>query len=133
MLQTSSYKGSTMKNHKLSCHCGAVELRVDLLDGVNTARRCNCSYCAKRGNVSATVPLNGLRIIKGADSLTLYQWNTKTAKHYFCKNCGIYTHHQRRSNPNEYGVNVAGLEGIHPEVLGEIPWSDGINHSKDRA
>lgn len=121
-----------MENHKLTCHCGAVELRVDLLDGVNTARRCNCSYCARRGNVSATVPLNGLHIVKGADSLTLYQWNTKTAKHYFCKVCGIYTHHQRRSNPNEYGVNVAGLEGMHPEALGEIPWSDGINHSKDR-
>ncbi len=120
-----------MKNHKLTCHCGAVELRVDLLDGLKTATRCNCSYCSRRGNVSATVPLDGLRIVKGADSLTLYQWNTNTAEHYFCKVCGIYTHHRRRSNPNEYGVNVAGLEGINPADLGDIPWSDGINHSKD--
>ncbi|NBU89174.1 MAG: GFA family protein, partial [Betaproteobacteria bacterium] len=37
--------------------------------------------------------------------LRLYQFNTKIAKHYFCSNCGIYTHHQRRSFPDQYGYN----------------------------
>tara|TARA_R110001583_G_scaffold51161_4_gene159717 strand:+ start:3291 stop:3494 length:204 start_codon:yes stop_codon:yes gene_type:complete len=53
-----------------------------------------------------SVALDGIRIISGSDTLKLYQFNTKTAKHYFCSNCGIYTHHQRRSSPNEFGFNI---------------------------
>lgn len=119
-------------NQKLTCHCGAVELEVKLSDGLNTARRCDCSFCRRRGAIAASAPLDGIKIIKGADKLTLYQWGSKTARHYFCSVCGIYTHHQRRSNPNEYGVNIAALEGVNPRDLGEIKWVDGINHPSDR-
>ena len=73
----------------------------------------------------AAVPLESLRVTRGADNLGLYQWNTKTAKHYFCQTCGIYTHHARRSNPNEYGVNVGCLDEVDPNTLGEIPVGDG--------
>ncbi|MEL6645820.1 MAG: GFA family protein [Pseudomonadota bacterium] len=117
---------------RASCHCGAVVLEVDLSDGLNTTRRCDCSFCARRGAIVVSAPLDGVRVVKGADVLTLYQWGTGTAKHYFCSVCGIYTHHQRRSNPNEYGVNVATLDGINPRDLGEVPWADGINHPSDR-
>ena len=55
--------------------------------------------CRRRGAIVATAPIGGLRIIKGADSLRTYQFNTDTAKHFFCSTCGIYTHHQRRSYP----------------------------------
>ncbi|MCB2135049.1 MAG: GFA family protein [Rhodobacteraceae bacterium] len=119
--------------HRLTCHCGAVELEVTLPDGLASAQRCDCSFCARRGAIAATVPLDQLRIVRGVENLTLYQWHTGTAKHYFCKICGIYTHHQRRLNPNEYGINVACLEGINPRDLGDVPWTDGINHPSDRA
>ncbi|MCT8159555.1 GFA family protein [Pseudoruegeria sp. SHC-113] len=118
--------------HKLTCHCGAVELRVTLSDGLNTMRRCDCSFCRRRGAIAASAPLDGIEIVKGANHLTLYQWGTGIAKHYFCKTCGIYTHHQRRSNPNEYGVNVGALEGVNPSELGDIPWADGVKHPADR-
>ena len=118
--------------HRLSCHCGAVEIEVRLTDGLATARRCDCSFCRRRGAIAASVPLDGLRIVKGADRLTLYEWGTRTAKHYFCAVCGIYTHHRRRSNPNEYGVNVGALEGVNPRDLGNVPWVDGVNHPSDR-
>lgn len=118
--------------HRLTCHCGAVEIEVTLTDGLATARRCDCSFCRRRGAVAATAPLDGIRILKGQDNLSLYQWGTSTAKHYFCATCGIYTHHQRRSNPNEYGVNVACLEGVNPRDLGNVEWSDGVNHPSDR-
>ena len=39
------------------------------------------------------------KIVKGEDKLKLYQFHTKVAKHYFCSICGIYTHHNPRSNP----------------------------------
>ncbi|MCX8509492.1 MAG: GFA family protein [Rhodobacteraceae bacterium] len=118
--------------HRLTCHCGAVEMAVTLSRGLKTARRCDCSFCRRRGAVAVTAPLDGIRILKGADHLTLYQWGTKTARHYFCAICGIYTHHQRRSNPNEYGVNAACLEGVNPRDLDPVPWSDGVHHPSDR-
>ena len=77
----------------------------------------------------AGVPLNGLEVTKGSKKLSLYQWNTKTAKHFFCSQCGIYTHHQRRSNPNEYGFNVACIEGIDINALGDIATGDGRSMS----
>jgi hypothetical protein len=118
--------------HRLACHCGAVEIWVTLPDGLASARRCDCSFCRRRGAVAVSVPLAGLRIAKGAEDLTLYQFGTRTAKHWFCKTCGIYTHHQRRSNPNEYGVNAACLDGVNPRDLDPVPWSDGVNHPSDR-
>ena len=85
-----------------------------------------------RGAIAASAKLDGLKILKGADKLMLYQFNTMTAKHYFCSVCGIYTHHQRRSNPNQYGFNVACLEGVNPYELDAVPVMDGINHPADR-
>lgn len=119
--------------HKASCHCGAVQFELTLPSGLDSPRRCSCSLCRMRGAIAASVALDGLRILKGADKLSLYQFNTKTAKHYFCSVCGIYTHHQRRSNPNQFGFNVACLEGINPFDLGEVPVLDGINHPADRS
>ncbi|MBD3805158.1 MAG: GFA family protein [Rhodobacteraceae bacterium] len=118
--------------HRLTCHCGAVEMEVTLSDGLNTKRRCDCSFCRRRGAVAVSAPLTGIRIVKGEENLSLYQFGTMTAKHYFCKTCGIYTHHQRRSNPNQFGVNAACLEGVNPRDLDPVPWSDGVNHPTDR-
>lgn len=117
---------------KATCHCGAVELSVRLSDGLNTARRCDCSFCRRRQAAAVSAPLNGVRIVKGENNLSLYQWGTKTAKHYFCKTCGIYTHHQRRSNPNEFGINAANIEGVDIRALEPIGWHDGVNHPSDR-
>ena len=115
-----------------TCHCGSVQFEVDLPTGFQDLSRCNCSMCARRGTVVTSVPLDAFRILQGAENLTLYQFNTKTAEHYFCSTCGIYTHHRRLSNPNQFGVNVACIEGVNPFELGDIPTTDGINHSSDR-
>lgn len=108
-----------------SCHCGAVVFEVDLDEGLQNLRRCNCSLCRRKGAIMAGVPVTRLRVVKGEDQLALYQWNERIARHYFCKVCGIYTHHQRRSNPEEYGFNVACLEGVDPFALEDVGLSDG--------
>lgn len=118
--------------HRLSCHCEAVVLELSLPDGLVDPRRCDCSMCRRRGAIVASVPLDGIRFIKGEDVLGLYQFNTRTAKHFFCTRCGIYTHHQRRSNPSQYSFNVGCLEGVNPYELGNIPVYDGVNHMADR-
>jgi len=80
-----------------SCHCGTVRFRVRLTNGLHTARRCTCSYCRIRGAIAVSADLGGVDILSGADALSLYKFNTGTARHFFCSKCGIYTHHQRRS------------------------------------
>ncbi len=114
-----------------TCHCGAVELQLNLPNGLEELRRCDCSMCRRRGAIVASVTLDNLKVVKGEDKLSLYQFNTMVAKHFFCAVCGIYTHHQRRSNPHLYGFNVACVEGVDPYALGEIPVMDGVNHPCD--
>jgi len=120
------------ERHRATCHCGSVELELYLPDGIVDAGRCDCSMCRRRGAIAAAVPLSGLRVLKGESVLRLYQFNTHTAKHYFCSNCGIYTHHQRRSHPDQYAYNVGCLEGVNPFDLGPVPTNDGVNHPSDR-
>ena len=110
------------------CHCGAVKFTVELTDGLNTARRCSCSFCRMRGAVVVSAPLTGIKVTQGADTLTEYRFNTGTARHFFCSICGIYTFHQRRSNPNEYGVNVACLENVTPFDFPEVVVKIGRAH-----
>ncbi len=116
---------------RAACHCGAVRFEVALSDGLATARRCTCSFCRMRGAVAVSAELDGVRIVSGAEALTEYRFNTGTAKHYFCAVCGIYTHHQRRSNPRQYGVNVACIEGVSPFDFAEVPVNDGVAHPSD--
>ncbi len=115
------------------CHCGSVRFRARLTDGLHTARRCTCSYCRMRGAVAVSVELPAFAITKGEAALTLYQFNTMAARHYFCSVCGIYTHHQRRSNPNQYGVNLACIDGVSPFDLERVTVVDGVTHPNDSA
>jgi hypothetical protein len=87
-----------------ACHCGTVRFRVKLTDGFNTARRCTCSYCRMRSAVAVSADVGGVTFDAGEEALTVHRFNTGVAQHYFCSRCGIYTHHRRRSNPNQYGV-----------------------------
>ena len=112
-----------------SCHCGAV--RFSVTGEIAEAYTCDCSLCSRRGAVMSNVHESKLKILAGEDKLTLYQFNTRTAKHWFCRTCGIYTHHQRRSDPSVYGINVACLKGVSPFDFSVVPVVDGIAHPSD--
>lgn len=116
-----------------ACHCGRVKFNVKLSDGLRSARRCDCSYCRMRGAVAVSATLADFEITAGKEAVAVYRFNSMAAKHYFCSTCGIYTHHQRRSNPGQYGVNVACLDGISPFDFEEVPVNDGVNHPSDGA
>ena len=120
------------EQHKATCHCGSVELLIDLPNGIVNPSRCNCSICSRKGAIVGAVPLNSITVMKGQEFLSLYQFNTKVAKHYFCSKCGVYTHHQRRSNPEQFSFNVACLEGVNPFDIESVSTGDGINHSCDK-
>ena len=93
-----------------SCHCGAVRFEVSAqIDELTT---CDCSLCVKKNAVMAKVYEDALTVTAGEEALSLYQWNTRRAKHYFCNRCGIYTFHRKRSAPDHYGVNVFCLDNF---------------------
>ncbi|MEZ5938177.1 MAG: GFA family protein [Hyphomonadaceae bacterium] len=101
-----------MIRHQGSCHCGAVRFEV-VADDQHPLEpyTCDCSLCSKRGAVMSNVHESRLRILAGEDQLALYQWNARIAKHYFCKVCGVYPFHRKRSMQDHFGVNLACLSG----------------------
>ena len=58
------------------------------------------------------IPKENFTLTKGESDLVLYQFNSNIAKHYFCMKCGIYTHHNRKSDPNGMGVNLGCIEEL---------------------
>jgi len=110
-----------------SCHCGAVKFQVET--EVSPATRCNCSLCRRRGALmSPGFPAGALKILAGERDLTLYQFNTRVAKHYFCRHCGIYPFHQTRKDPGSWRVNLGCLDGVDPYSV-EASLADGASLS----
>jgi len=109
-----------------SCHCGAI--RFEIKTDPSFVSRCNCSICTKKGSLNHTIPPEQFRLISGEENLTLYQFNTETASHYFCKTCGIHPFSHPRTAPDHYNVNFRCLDGFDLESQ-ELEWRhfDGQN------
>ena len=86
----------TRKPRPGGCHCGAVRFEADLPDAFEI-EDCNCSICTMSGNTHVIVPASRFRLLKGADSMTEYTFNTGAARHLFCKTCGIKSFYVPRS------------------------------------
>jgi hypothetical protein len=106
------------------CHCGRVRFRVTAdLDRVTY---CNCSLCSKKGFLHLIVPPEQFELVKGNDDLATYQFNTKVAKHTFCKVCGVHPFYVARSDPDKIDVNARCLDGVDADAL-PIKQFDGRN------
>jgi hypothetical protein len=107
--------------HRGGCHCGAVAFEVDAPAKI-TASDCNCSICRMTGYLHLIVPRSRFRLLQGTEQLSEYQFNTGTARHYFCSRCGIKSFYVPRSNPDGYSINVrcidpATVEHIEVELF----------------
>ena len=91
------------------CHCGRVRFEVEAAAEIE-ALECNCSMCAKSAFLHLIVPKSCFSLIRGAESLTTYTFNTGVARHLFCKVCGVKSFYIPRSNPDGYSVNVRCLD-----------------------
>ena len=56
--------------------------------------------------------IDGVVILSGLEALTVYQFNTHRAKHYFCKTCGVHVFHRPRLDPERWSVNARCLEEV---------------------
>lgn len=103
-----------------ACHCGSVGFEVALQEPIGQLIRCNCSFCKRRGAAVAIVPEQAFSLLRGADKLSTYRWNTGRERHHFCSVCGIYTHHTLADPPARIGVNAACLSGVDVFALGWV-------------
>ena len=104
-----------METHEGGCHCGRVRFRVTAkLDDVTI---CNCTICTMKGILHLIVSKEQFELIEGADALATYEFNTKVAKHMFCKVCGIPPFYVPRSDPDKIDVNARCLDGIDLAAL----------------
>ncbi len=117
---------------KLTCHCGEIEAEINVPDNLEKILKCNCSICKRKGATISMVKNENFKIIKGKKKLKLYEFHSKVAKHYFCSNCGIYTHHNPRSNPAMTGFNLGCIDDIDTFTFKDIAIIDGQNHPLDK-
>ena len=104
-----------MQTLRGACHCGAIlfEIETDFPE----LTKCDCSICKKKNALMVKVHESKFKLLAGEESLTEYQFHTKTARHFFCKVCGIYPFHRKRVTPDNLGINVYCLEGFEPSSI----------------
>lgn len=122
---------SELKWREGGCHCGAVRFAVECPDAVEI-EDCNCSVCAKTGFLHLIVPKARFKILRGADGLTSYRFNTGVAEHLFCRVCGVKPWYIPRSNPDGIDVNVRCLDPGHGLALTVVAF-DGQNWEANAA
>ena len=101
------------ESYQGSCHCGAIRFAYEG-EPITKGLRCNCSVCSCKGAMmsSEIIAPDKLNIEAKDGALGLYQFGIKTAKHYFCKECGIYPFHETARKPGYYRVNLGCVEGV---------------------
>ena len=109
--------------HRGGCHCGAVAFEVEAPARL-TVSDCNCSICRMSGYQHLIVPRARFRLLKGAESLSEYTFNTGVAQHLFCRHCGVKSFYVPRSNPDGYSVNARCLERSTIEQVEFEPFDD---------
>ncbi|XP_008464790.2 uncharacterized protein LOC103502595 isoform X2 [Cucumis melo] len=112
--------------HNGGCHCKKVRWRVEAPASV-VAWDCNCSNCFMRANTHFIVPLERFKLLGDSSNfVSTYTFGSHTAKHTFCKNCGITSFYRPRSNPD--GVAIT-FKCVDPGTLThvEVRQFDGSN------
>jgi hypothetical protein len=118
-----------MPTYQGGCHCGRVRFEVSA--EIEKVVDCNCSICTKKGFLHLILPVERFRLLSPPDAVALYQFNTKTAKHYFCPVCGIHSYYIPRSHPDKIDVNVRCLEEVNLQTLTIQPFN-GREWEKER-
>jgi hypothetical protein len=113
-----------MSRQQGSCHCGKVVFEYEHADAL--AVECNCSICRRKGAIWWAVKDEHFRILKGQDDLVLYEFGTRTAKHFFCRHCGVSTFSNPRLAPDRWAVNLRCVDDIDLHTL-RITMFDGQN------
>lgn len=103
-----------MNTYHGSCHCGRVKFSVTT--NIDKVVSCNCSICSKKGVLHHRVAPEQFDLLQGKEYLTIYQFDTKEAKHFFCRGCGIHPFSNPRAAPDMYSINIRCLDDFDLEA-----------------
>ncbi len=117
------------------CHCGDVLFEFES-STITKVTRCNCSICTQSGYLHIIVPKSRFMLLTAEDNITTYTFGTHTAKHTFCKRCGIKSFYSPRSHPDSFSVNAhcvknLATEGLHIQLFDGINWEESIKTQKE--
>ena len=119
-----------MVSYRGSCHCSAVRFTI----AVEPSKlvECNCSICTKKGILHIPVEDSALSVESDDSELALYQFGSDTARHWFCRHCGIHVFGRPRTAPHRYSVNARCMDDFHSHFKHlPIVNFDGVNHPAD--
>jgi hypothetical protein len=114
-----------LQTYEGGCHCGRVRFRVRA--DLATIGECNCSVCTKKGILHLGAAREDFELLSGEDALQTYQFNTGTARHIFCRHCGIHSFGVPRLHPDRITVNARCLDNVEPADLKPSRFFDGRN------
>jgi len=114
----------SLVTHRGGCHCGRVRFEVQAPAQVQ-ALDCNCSICRMSGFLHLIVSAQYFQLLSGADDLIEYTFHTGTARHRFCRHCGIKSFYVPRSHPDGIDVNVRCLDPGTITALTVTSFDDG--------
>ena len=109
-----------MTTHTGGCHCRKVRFEVDAPADID-ATKCNCSVCSMTGFLHLIVSKDDFRLLTNKADISEYTFNTHTAKHFFCRHCGVKSFYIPRSHPDGVSVNV---HCIDPTTITSITSTD---------
>ena len=114
-----------MKCYKGGCHCGHVKFEIEASNRL-VAHECNCSICKMSGFLHLIVNKENFHLTTDISQLTTYRFNTDTAQHVFCPNCGVKSFYVPRSHPDGFSINLRCLSNVDADDVTIHPF-DGAN------
>jgi hypothetical protein len=120
-----------MLTHSGGCHCGRVRFEV-LAPALIDVADCDCSMCKMSGYLHLIVPKERFKLLRGADAIITYTFNTGVAKHVFCATCGVKSFYTPRSHPQGISVNARCIDPGSVESMTILPF-DGQDWDRGRA
>jgi hypothetical protein len=93
--------------------------------------------CKTMGYLHVIVPPERFGILRGEDALTVYSFNTRVAKHMFCRTCGVHPFYRPRSHPDDWDVNALCLDDgaasrFRVETFDGQNWEASVGSIRDR-
>lgn len=119
-----------MPEMQLSCHCGAVLIKVPTPKQLTS---CNCSICSRYGALWAYYDPNEVQIAMEESVLGRYLWGEKTIAYRFCQKCGCVTHYETLIAPAKIAVNfrMAGNASLQGIPIRKFDGADSWQYIKD--
>jgi hypothetical protein len=87
----------------------------------------SCSICTRKAFVHLFIEPDDFKLLTPKDNIQEYHFNTKKARHMFCKHCGIHSHYIARSHPDHIDINLRCVDDIELVKTIKKEYFDGAN------